>query len=299
VSTRITTGMLSSRVLSDLNAVSDRLTKTQTKIASGKEIARPSDDPFGASRSLLLRGNLGGVQQYQRNVDDARGWQDASESALGQLTQVVQRARDLVVQGGSDTLDATSRASIASEIDELTASVKDFANTSYKGQFLFGGLKTDTPPYAAGSDDAFKGQAGTVARQIGPGVSVEVNVDLHGLLGDGGADGGLLNVLRDISAHLNAADGTSLRQTDLGKLDKNLDDLLGVRSLNGARSNRLDSAQTRLEELEESTRQQLSDTEDVDIAKAMIDFTSQQAAYQAALKAGANIVQSSLMDFLR
>jgi flagellar hook-associated protein 3 FlgL len=69
--------------------------------------------------------------------------------------------------------------------------------------------------------------------------------------------------------------------------------------LNGARQNRLDAALSRLVEVEESTLKQLSETEDADIAKTLIEFSSQQAAYQAALKAGANIVQSSLMDFLR
>jgi flagellar hook-associated protein 3 FlgL len=75
--------------------------------------------------------------------------------------------------------------------------------------------------------------------------------------------------------------------------------VIAARALNGARQNRLDAALSRLAEVEESTLKQLSDTEDADIAKTLIDFSSQQAAYQAALKAGASIVQASLMDFLR
>ena len=51
--------------------------------------------------------------------------------------------------------------------------------------------------------------------------------------------------------------------------------------------------------MEETTIKQLSDTEDADIAKTIIELNSQQAAYQAALRAGASIVQASLMDFLR
>jgi flagellar hook-associated protein 3 FlgL len=56
---------------------------------------------------------------------------------------------------------------------------------------------------------------------------------------------------------------------------------------------------SRLQETEESTVGQLSNVEDADIAKTLIDLNSQTAAYQAALRAGANLVQSSLMDFLR
>ena len=51
--------------------------------------------------------------------------------------------------------------------------------------------------------------------------------------------------------------------------------------------------------MEESTVKQLSQTEDADIAKTLIDFNSQQAAYQSALRAGASLVQTSLLDFLR
>ncbi len=94
-------------------------------------------------------------------------------------------------------------------------------------------------------------------------------------------------------------DTTALQGTDLTRLDDRLDDLLDVRALNGARTNRMEAALGRLDELHEASISQLSETEDVDIARVMIDFSSQQAAYQAALRASANIVQASLMDFLR
>jgi flagellar hook-associated protein 3 FlgL len=67
----------------------------------------------------------------------------------------------------------------------------------------------------------------------------------------------------------------------------------------GARTNRLDAAQSRLSQLEESTTSLLSNTEDADMAKTLIDYSMQQSVYQSALKAGAGIVQSSLLDFLR
>ena len=72
-----------------------------------------------------------------------------------------------------------------------------------------------------------------------------------------------------------------------------------MRAANGARSQRLETALSRLQQTEETTLGQLSDTEDADIAKTLIELNSQTAAYQAALRAGANLVQSSLMDFLR
>jgi flagellar hook-associated protein 3 FlgL len=307
MSTRITTGMVQRNVLADLNAVSGRLTRTQSKIASNREITRPSDDPFNAARALALRESLEATKQYRSNVDDSQGWQETSEQAFNSMTADVHSAMEALVQGGTGSVDPISRASIAGQIDQLIAGLKETANATYKGRYVFSGTKSDQAPYPIPEPappalpDVFRGSPAQVSRQIGPGVAIEVSVSAAGVLGDGqgAANPGLLGTLRDIAVHLRNGDEVSLRGSDMTKLDAGLDSLLGVRALNGSRQHRLDSALNRLAEVEESTLTQLSETEDVDIAKALIDFNSQQAAYQSALKAGANIVQNSLMDFLR
>jgi flagellar hook-associated protein 3 FlgL len=296
MSMRITTGMTQRNILADLNRVSDKLSRTQSKIASNREITRPSDDPFNAARALALRTSMESTQQYQRNIQDALGWQETAEIALSDITDALHRAQELAVDGASDTSPPEARLSIAAEIDQLIEGIKQNGNSTYRGRYVFAGTTTDAPPYVAG-DDLYHGSPDDVERQIGPGVALSIGLRADSFLGNGG-DGKLLQVLRDVSTHLKADDGTALRG-DLDLLGAKEDELLGARALNGARQNRLDAALTRLTEVEESTLKQLSETEDVDIAKAMIDFTSQQAAYQAALKAGASIVQSSLMDFLR
>ena len=296
MSTRITTGMTQRNILADLNRVNDRLNRMHQKISSNKEITRPSDDPFNASRALALRTSMESTQQYQRNIQDAQGWQQNAEIALSDITDTIHRARELVVEGASDTTPPEARLAIASEIDQLIESIKDNANATYRGRYVFAGTATDAPPYVAG-DDLYHGSPDDVERQIGPGVALPIGLLGSAVLGNG-ADGKLLAVLRDVSTHLTANDGAALR-ADVGLLDAKEDELIGVRALNGARQNRLEAALSRLAEVEESTLKQLSETEDVDIAKAMIEFSSQQAAYQAALKAGASIVQPSLMDFLR
>jgi flagellar hook-associated protein 3 FlgL len=120
--------------------------------------------------------------------------------------------------------------------------------------------------------------------------------------GQGAADGKLLNVLRDISQHLKSGttvDANTLRTTDLKGLDTSLDTINTVRATVGATTNRLASADGRLQQVEESTTKLLSDVEDADMAKTYTDFSMQQSVYQSALRAGSNIVQQSLLDFLR
>src|SRR5688572_32487711 len=116
---RITTGMVQRSTLSDLNRISERVTQAQLKASSNREIQRPSDDPYNAARAIKLRESLAGIKQYERNIEDAQGWQEATELALSNITDAVQSARGLLVQGSSDTTDAASRESIAKELDEL------------------------------------------------------------------------------------------------------------------------------------------------------------------------------------
>jgi flagellar hook-associated protein 3 FlgL len=307
MSNRITHGMMQRNVLADLNAVSTRLSKTQGKIASNREITRPSDDPFEASRAMALRQSLAATRQHQRNAQDAQGWQEATEQALGQITDLMHRARELVVRGATDSADAADRLSIATELEQIIESVKQNANATYRGSYLFSGTMTHTLPYQQGAVDAYAcDEAGLdplvpgVLREIGPGVTMPVNTVGREFLGDGQAagDGKLLNTLRDIVDHLNADDGAALR-TDGTALQGHVDTLLGVRARNGAQTNRLEAATTRLDQISGALTTQLSNTEDADIAKTIIEFNSQSAAYQASLRAGANLVQASLMDFLR
>jgi flagellar hook-associated protein 3 FlgL len=299
VSTRITTGMLQRGVLTDLNRNTNQLSRTQNKLSSGKQITRPSDDPAGASKALTLRESIKGTQQHQRNVQDGTSWADATEAALSSMTDVVQRARELVIEGASEGSSSDAREAIAKEIDQLAAALKEQANTQFAGRYLFSGTATDTAPY--GSGDTYAGNTGSIAREIGTGVSVSINTTADGILGSGQAAGDdkLLDTLLDIRDHLVAGDTASLQGTDIKRLDAGLGNLMTARATNGALTNRLESAASRLDAIEELSTKGLSDVEDVDMAQAMVDFSTQSAAYQAALKAGANIVQSSLMDFLR
>jgi flagellar hook-associated protein 3 FlgL len=108
--------------------------------------------------------------------------------------------------------------------------------------------------------------------------------------------------MRDIAENLRGgtpADAEALRNTDLARLDTNLDELTRVRAVVGSTTNRLQTAATRLDELEESSLNLLSKVEDADMAETLVQYATQKSAYESALHAGANIVQTSLLDFLR
>ena len=299
--TRITSSMITRGVLTDLNDVATRVAHPQRTLSTGKELTRPTDDPFAVGRAIGLRTDVEGLTQYQRNVTDAQGYTSASDTALGSITDIVQRSRELLLRGGNSATSPAERGMIADEIDQLIEAAKGEANASQGGRSLFAGTATGTKPYATGSD-TYAGDGGDILRSIGPGVTVAVNVRASDILGSGGTDGKMLSVLRDISAHLRGgttADQAALNGSDIVAIDGSMDTLLGARAAIGSVANRLTAAGDRLAELEESSRSLLSNTEDADMSKTLIDYSMQQSVYQSALKAGAGIVQSSLLDFLR
>ncbi len=293
---RVTQNMMSRTLLSDIQDVTGQLAATQQKLSSGKQISKPSDDPYGTTRALQFRGELAQNQQYQQNVQDADAWQGVVDSALSSASSIAQRANELLVQGASETTDATGRASIAAEIDQLIDSLKTEGNAQYAGRYVFAGSATLTAPYQLGANDAYAGNTDTIRREIGPGVQMDVNTPGSAVFGDDTS--GLIHTLRTISADLRSGNTSALQNADMTSLSGDLDTIANAQAIVGARQNRLETALGRLQDMEQSTTTLLSGTEDADMAKTMVDFSQQTAVFQAALRAGAQIIQPSLMDFL-
>ena len=293
---RVTSTMTARRILADIAAANARLTKAQEKLASGKELNRPSDDPSAVGRAIQLRREMEATQQYQTNTGEATGWTDVTDSALGSIADALARVRDLTVQGANDAAGSDNRTAIIEELKQLLDTVKSAGNATYDGRYVFSGSKTDTRPYQMGADDSFSGNGDPILREIGPGVNVQINVAGNAFLGD--ATSGLIGTLRTVLGHMTSGTGDQL-SADLKTLDTRLDELNAVRATIGATQNRVETADARLQEYEGTTLELLNNTEGADIAKTMIDFSTQQAAMTAGLKAGASIVQNSLLDFLR
>jgi flagellar hook-associated protein 3 FlgL len=303
---RITTLMTAQATLSDLAASFDRLSQTQQEMSSGKKISQPSDDPYGMSVVINQQSQLGMLKAYTNNVSDGTAWTQAGQASMTNIANVVQRVRELVVGAANGTNTQADLNGSAAEVKQLIAAVKTEANTQYNGQYVFSGT-ANVSPYQTGTGDLFQGNsgpAGAVTRLIGPNTNVQVNVDLSSVLGNGsagagGSDGKLLDTLNSIYSDMTSGNTNGLGNTDLKSLDTNFNALTQMQASLGATSNSLELASSRIQSMQISATQVLSNTQDADMAQVAIDYSTQQAAYDAALKAGASIVQSSLMDFLK
>jgi flagellar hook-associated protein 3 FlgL len=298
---RITEGIISGRNLADLQRANAAVAKASQQVSTGNRLSRPSDDPQAVQKALNLRGDLAATAQYMDTANASQGWAQATDDALSDINDVLQRAREAVVQGGNGTMSQKDRNDIATQIDQLIGQAKASGNATFDGQYIFAGQKTDTAPYDPDGADTFNGDTGSIIRTIGPGVSVQLNGSLGSVLGNG-SDGKALQVLRDIAAHLRggtAADTNALRTSDLSAIDASMADVSTARAEAGALSNRLTTAANRLTDLQASTEKVRSGVEHVDLAEAISQLSSQQAVYQAALQAtGSSLSQRTLMDFL-
>ena len=298
---RITEGIIAGRNLADLQRANAAVAKASLQVSTGNRLQRPSDDPQAVQKALNLRGDLAATAQYMDTANASQGWAQATDDALADINDVLQRAREAVVQGGNGTMSQKDRNDIATQIDQLIGQAKASGNATFDGQYIFAGQKTDTAPYDPDGADTYSGDTGSIIRTIGPGVSVQLNGSMGSVLGNG-SDGKALQVLRDIAAHLRggtAADTNALRTTDLAAIDASMADVSTARAEAGALSNRLTTAANRLTDLQASTEKVRSGVEYVDLAEAISQLSSQQAVYQAALQAtGSSLSQRTLMDFL-
>jgi flagellar hook-associated protein 3 FlgL len=296
----ITTQMTAAMTLNDLQQSMNRLNTTQQQLSSGKKINQPSDDPYGTSQAVGLNGQLSSLNDYANNITDGTAWTQQATTSLGDIDSMVQRVRELVVQASNGTYTQSDLNASASEVNQLIDAIKQEANASYNGQYIFSGTSTSTAPYQTGSTDTYQGGTGNINRLIGPNTTISVNTNISQLLGNGQAsgDGGLLDTLRTIASDMQSGNTGAIGGTDLQNLDSNFGTLTQMEANMGAISNRLTLASTRVQQLQTSDTAALSNVQDADMATTAINFSTEQAAYTAALRAGANIVQSSLLDFL-
>jgi flagellar hook-associated protein 3 FlgL len=303
ISGRITTQMTTASVLASINNVQDQLATTQQQLSTGLSINQPSDNPYGASLAVQLKNEMGGLSNYNSSITDGTAWASAADTSLTNVMSMLQRAQELTVQASNGAESSTDLSATADEIDQLADAMKQEANTQYNGQYIFAGTASNTQPYANSTGDTFQGNTAAVTRQIGPGSTLQVNVDVSSVLGSGSSanDGKLLDTLRSISADLRSGNGSGvadLSSKQLTNLQNSLSSLTQLQANVGATQNRMTLASDRIQGLQNSDTAALSNDEDVNMAQAITTFSNEQAAFTAALKAGANIVQSSLMDFL-
>ncbi len=185
---RITNSMLINNMINYMGNNLTRMDKYQNQLATGKKISVPSDDPVVAARALKLRTDVAEVEQYQKNVKDADSWMDITEDTLAKIGDVLQKAREIAVQGANGTYKADDTQKINEELKQLRTQLLHLGNSTYAGRYIFSGYKTDQKllDEATGEFVINVQNKENIKYEIGIGDDIEINVPGGELFDNGG-----------------------------------------------------------------------------------------------------------------
>jgi flagellin len=268
MSLRINTNVEAFNAHRQLSATSDKLGKAMERLSSGYRINRAADDAAGLAITEKLRGQIGGLEQAQRNAQDAISLVQTAEGNLQEVHSMLQRVRELAVQYKNGALSPTDRAAIQSEVNMLASEVERIGSSAqFNGILLLSAAANIT--FQVGAQD---GEVITVATiSLGQGVPP--------------------------AAFQLSATGA----TDIGEIDSAIDAVSAQRAQFGAVQNRLEHTLSNLAVYNENLMASESRIRDVDMAAEMVNFTKLQILQQSgtAMLAQANQTPQSVLQLLK
>lgn len=181
---RITTSQIFQRGLSNLLVQQGKMLKLQQQLSSQKKIQYPSDDPLVAIQGDLLRQTINFTNTYQQNRQAAEAALTFEESILSNSISVLQKLRELQVQGANNSLSLPDREAIAAEAQSLLNQLQDLGNSQDSdGNYIFSGSQTTTQPFTINSSGqyVYNGDETQRFQVISSGMQVALNDNGSGI----------------------------------------------------------------------------------------------------------------------
>ncbi|OQY15932.1 MAG: flagellar hook-associated protein 3 [Desulfobacterium sp. 4572_20] len=296
---RLTNRLMADTVLNSLYKNTQQLLKLQEMVSSQKRINRPSDDPIGMRKILDYRKVLSSIDQYNTNITHGNTQIDLTESCLEAIDDLVLKARRIAVEQSAGELE--NRPTAAQEVKNIYDQILQLANTKLGDTYILSGHQTDTAPFSRDADynATYHGDDGDKRIIVGDNLNIKINVTGEDALRSG-VD--VFDSLRDLINGLEDPDttaGTAQIATQITPLSNALDQIKAVRSEAASTFIQLETTGNQLANFKLNIEDMLSDTEDANMAQAIVELQVQQTAYETSLATAAKILQRSLMDFLR
>jgi flagellar hook-associated protein 3 FlgL len=202
---RVTSQSLSTQVIDSLQQAYQRVAQAQEVITSRRRINHLSDDPIGATRTMVLRSYEESLSQYKRNIDNSLPFLDQADSALSRVTDGLNRAKEIALAMANDTNSPSDRQSAAVEVHQILLQILSEANTKVENRSIFGGYLNGTPAFAQGANGiTYQGDNGKIAIQVNPTTSVNINLLGNEVFQGVGVAGGtgIFDALQDLEVVL-------------------------------------------------------------------------------------------------
>ena len=276
---RINTNVAAMNTYSRLTAANTAKSNSLAKLSSGSRINKAGDDAAGLAISEKMKSQIGGLTQAKRNAQDGISLVQTAEGALNESHSILERMRDLAVQGGNGTLTTDDRNSINKELNALHAELTRISQTTeFNTKQVFSQAKDKAV--------AFTFQIGANSGQT---LSVSVSA----------MDGTSLLVSAKDTFQLDAAGKNA--GTMISNIDKAIATVSSQRATLGAVQNRLEHTINNLTATNENLSDANSRIRDVDMAEEMMTFTKSNILSQAAtsMLAQANAMPNSVLNLLQ
>lgn len=329
---RVTTSSILRRYSTSLNRTLSNYNKSNEQVTSGRKYSKGSESPSEAARAYQYRKDYLRNQDYISNVENTTSKFDVIEDSMMQISKA---AEDVYVNNVSaaGTKSLEDRKVIATQLRELQKTIVMNANTTYGDDYIFGGTSTKGTPFEL-SDDGVLTYRGIDVNSTDPAdqatlselANEKIYVDLgfglsydsNGIIDSSAyntafpgisflgygtdSDGDSKNLVTLIGNIADALESETLDTETFDNLCNKFNDtrknLLANITKLGSNSKFLEYTKTRLESAQDTLNEKILDTEYVDLADAMLDYTWYQYSYNAALKVGSSILSPSFIDFM-
>lgn len=301
---RVTHQMMTSNFKLHINRQANAMLTQQRRIASGKRVNKPSDDPDATARILEHRSRLERIDQYDHHIKRGKTRIEFTEQTLEQISDLVNRARQIAEEKKGSNVTAEERLSAAEEAKEIYDQVMQLTNMRYENNYLFGGHQTDSEPFTrdAGYNITYNGDGGDYRMVIGE--YSEVSLDADGALffhdaGSGGVN--IFDELRDLIVGLEnpnlAVGGTQIDAT-IDPLFDGREQVNLKRAELGPKIYQLDVTQQHWNTFKPKIEDALAEEENADITEAVLVLQSLEIAYESTLATAARMIEPGLIKYL-
>jgi flagellar hook-associated protein 3 FlgL len=266
------------------------------ELASGSRINQPSDDPAGAAQMVSNRDLGSQADSFLRSITNVNGLLQTADSTLSSVVTALQRAISLGVQGANGTLSNADRGDVAGELSGIQQLIS-LANTSYQGEFIFGGTAT-TQPFVPSSTNSsgisYQGNSGTNNVQVGTNYSLQINQ--AGLQIFSAAGGDVFQSVADLITALQTNSGIG---NAVAAVRSAFDHVTSQRVFYGNAVNQLNAQQNYVNSEKVDLSTAANSISGADIAKTAATLNQAEVALNAELAAMGKISQNSLFDYLK
>ena len=282
VTFNMTYDSLSQEVQKSANAQHNAQSHAQT----GLRVMTPGDDPVATAQSSLVGNSLQQLGGMQDSAQQATASLSQTDSALRSASNLMARARELVVRGLNGALTPGDRNALAPDAAALQRDMAAIANTKSDNGYLFAGNLVNTAPFA--DDGTYSGDSGIRKVEVAPNQSIAMNVSGDQVFNVPGGQN-IIEVMQSMQSHLAGNDMAGLQQ-DLTNLDISSQQIANAQGDVGAQMNSLQTGSTMRTAAQLQLTQQKSQLVEVDAARALTDLLQAQQAYQAAIAEATRIL---------